>query len=354
MSQDAHAPVHTFSRVPVTSRLDGSELTIPVHEFRGNEPGPTLTVISALHGSEWFTTLMLHQFAEMLPASELRGTVILIPVANPMSLEHEVRMTPDRSDEPDLNRVWPGGSTWMAEQIASAITESVLSRTDYLIDFHGGPWGSALFANCYPADVPDANVLRKSLELAVAFGYPIVRGLHVMGSFPGPRSIEGYASGLKGIPSLAPNLGGLGFAAETEQQWVSEGVQGLVNIARYLGMLEGDPTLSDRYFHFVTRGHRVVPSVGGIIEPELGTDSIGEEVSAGTVLGRVRSPYSFEIIETLKAPVDGILFAAARQYAARPGDWAYFVADTNAAQSEWIDDFQGVSEVVDRILRAST
>ena len=123
--------------------------------------------------------------------SALRGRVIGVPVANPIALEHFTRMTPDESDEPDLNRVWPGGKTWITEQIAAALDREVLAGTNYLMDFHPGPWGAALATIGYGADLPDEKVRRESLEMAIAFGHPSVRALKMMAAFPGPRSIAG-------------------------------------------------------------------------------------------------------------------------------------------------------------------
>lgn len=341
-----------MKHVPVTTRLDGSELRIPVHEVKGTHDGPTLTLISSQHGAEWFSIEIVRRVIAELDPGALRGRVIGVPVANPVALEHLTRMTPDESDEPDLNRVWPGGPTWLTEQIASALDQHVLAETNYLMDFHPGPWGASMATIGYGADLPDEQVRRSSLEMAIAFGHPSVRALKMMGAFPGPRSIAGYAGSVRKIPNIGPCLGGLGFAPEIERGWLEQSVQGVQNVMRHLGMLDGEPAgLPSRYFHFGPRGHRVVPSRGGYLRAGHGPDALMTEVTNGTVLGTVTSPYTFEHLEDLVAPVDGVLFGVPRDYMVRPGDWAYFVADSTHAGSAWIDHAGSVSATADSIDR---
>ena len=338
--------------IAVTTRLDGSELRIPVHEVKGTRDGPTLTLVSTQHGAEWFSVEIVRRvIAELTPAA-LRGRVLGIPVANPVALEHFTRMTPDESDEPDLNRVWPGGTTWITEQIASALDKEVLASTDYLMDFHPGPWGAALATIGYGADLPDEKVRRESLEMALAFGHPSIRALKMMGAFPGPRSIAGYAGSVRKIPNIGPCLGGLGFAPDVERGWVDQQVRGIQNVMRHFGMLDGEPEgLPARYFHFASRGHRVVPSKGGFLRAGHGPEALMTEVAKGTVLGTVESPYTFERLEDLVAPVDGVLFGVGRDYMVRPGDWAYFVAESAHPGTAWVKRMASVRETADAIDR---
>src|SRR5688572_15182572 len=342
----------TVRMVSVTTRLDGSELRIPVHEVTGKRDGPTFTLVSTQHGAEWFSVEIVRRVLNDLTPAALRGRVVGIPVANPIALEHFTRMTPDESDEPDLNRVWPGGVTWVTEQIAAALDKGVLAGTDYLMDFHPGPWGAALATIGYGADLPDEKVRRASLEMALAFGHPSVRALKMMGAFPGPRSIAGYAGSARKIANIGPCLGGLGFGPQAEREWLDQQVRGVQNVLKHFGMLDGEPAGPPRkYFHFGSRGQRIVPSKGGYLRAGHGPDALMTEVSKGTVLGTVESPYTFERLEDLIAPEDGVLFGVARDYMVRPGDWAYFVAESNHPDSAWVDLAGSVKETANSIER---
>lgn len=346
--RDAIRSAHEVIQLRVTTRLDGADLVVPVHRIRGG-PGPCLGLISALHGSEWSSIEIIRRVVRALRDVQLAGTVLAVPVANPVAFERLTRMTPDESDEPDLNRVWPGGTTWTSEQIAMTLDREVLQQCSHLIDFHTGPWGSSLTAVGYGLDLPDRTVVRTSLEMAVAFGYPAVRALRIMSAFPGPRSIGGYAGAVLGMPNIGPNLGGAGFAPEVEDGWLESNVRGVLNVMSYLGMLEGRPKLPPRFFHFESRGHRVVPRHAGLLEPKVGPDALLGTVEKGQLLGRVISPYTFDVLEDLIAPVSGVLFGVARPYPVRPGDWAFFVADGVDTASRWIDARATVTETADAI-----
>jgi len=69
--------------IAVTTRLDGSELRIPVHEVKGTRDGPTLTLVSTQHGAEWFSVEIVRRVIAGLTPAALRGRVVGIPVANP-------------------------------------------------------------------------------------------------------------------------------------------------------------------------------------------------------------------------------------------------------------------------------
>jgi predicted deacylase len=342
----------TRSTVSVTTRLDGSELRIPIHVVNGERDGPTLTLVSTQHGAEWYSIEIVRRVITEVVPSKLHGRVIGVPVANPIALEHFTRMTPDESDEPDLNRVWPGGTTWITEQIAAALDKEVLASTDYLMDFHPGPWGTALATIGYGADLPDEKVRRESLEMAIAFGHPSVRALKMMGAFPGPRSIAGYAGSVRKIANIGPCLGGLGFGPHAEREWLDQQVRGVQNVLVHFGMLDGEPTgLPRKYFHFGSRGRRVVPSKGGYLRAGHGPEALMTEVAKGTVLGTVESPYTFERLEELTAPADGVLFGVARDYMVRPGDWAYFIAESKDPDSAWFDLTGSVKDTATSIER---
>ncbi len=327
----------SFAWLDVTTRLDGTTLRIPIHTIVGAKPGPTLTLTGGLHGSEWLIVDVLQRLLVELDPQALCGKLLVIPVANPEAFAQLTRNTPDESDEPDLNRVFPGGDTWETVQIAREITKHVLSQTNYLIDFHMGIWGSCMGEVGFGNDVPDAQVRDKALAMAHAYGYPFIRKLNSVTAFPGPRSITAYAAAKLGIPSIGASIGGTGFAPELEEKWVQINLTGIRGVMMHLGMLAGTPQLPARYLTMAGRGHRVVPTVGGYLQPAIPADSLMQEVQKGQILGRVVSPYTFRELEVLRSPVRGALFGTARPYPVWPGDWAYFVADLDDPQTEWID-----------------
>jgi predicted deacylase len=324
-NQSVEAGARRCVRLPVTIDLNGAEIAVYVHIVHGQEAGPVLTVLSTLHGSEFLSIEIMRRFLASLEPRTMRGTIVGVPVGNPVALAQGTRNTPDESDTPDLNRSFPGSQyTWITQQLASVISQHVLSRTDYLVDMHLGLWGASMSVVGYGTNFSEPRVNATSEELALSFGYPLVRKMKVVSHFPGPGSSCGYAGEILGVPNIVVEIGGAGFGDELEEFWISEVMAGLTSVARHVGILPGQPrSLDDPYVFDVA--HRINPSVGGYLLPEVTADALTKPVVAGTVLGRVVSPYTFDELEVLTAPVDGRLFMVARPYPVRPGYWAFMI-----------------------------
>jgi predicted deacylase len=331
--QQIKAGTKQVVRLRVTQDLDGGEVAIWVHVIHGAQPGPTLGLFGLQHGDEWITLELMRQSVAQLDPTVIAGTVLMVPVCNPVALGTGQRNTQPESDGPDFNRVWPGVHTWLAESMVKAIDREVVQRCNAVIDFHLGPWGSCFGEVFYGIDYPDQDVVRRCREMGVAFGYPSLGCGKVVEVFPGPRSLMGYAGAKLGIPALGVEIGGAGFSVEQERGWWADAVRGIKNTMRHLGMLDQPLEKPDRILTY-TRTVRVNPTVGGLLVPEREPDQLLREVKREEVLGRIISPYTFEELERLEAPCDGCLVYLARSYPVRPGHWAFGLADADGA--EWI------------------
>ena len=323
-------------RIPVTTGLDGSPLSHAIHVVAGAQPGPTLALTSVLHGDEWQTVEMVRRVVEGLQPEELSGTVIAVPVANPAALAGRERNTRGAPDAPDLNRVFPGGDGWFTQLMAQPLAEKVLARADYLIDLHGRGWGSNAEQIHVYSDHPDPEVTAKGLEMARAYGIDLLHVASIAGDMPGPRNCWGYAMSVLGVPSIMVEIGGLGYGREIEEVWINRGVQGIHNVMILLGMLSGTMVRSDRVLEFPTI-LRVATTVGGYFEPAVDPQPLYREVTKGQIVGRVISPYTFEVLETLVSPVHGLVFLLSRANMVHPGEWGFAVLDFDDPETRWVD-----------------
>lgn len=322
--------------VPVLTDLDGCEIALTLHAVVGREPGPTLAMHTALHGSEWQPVEVARQVVEGLDPAQLRGAFLALPVGNPIALSSRTRNLRDESDSPDLNRSFGGEQTWIADQLGRAIAEHLLAHADALIDFHCGLWGAAMHSVTVAKDFSNPEVGRRSFEMARAFGVPFIRRADLATKFPGPKSSVGYAGQVLGIPSVVAEVGGSGFDPQTEARWLQTNVRGVRGVLQGLGILSGAPPVPERLLLF-ERVMRVNPTKGGMVEPIfLAEDMMVREVGAGELLGRIWSPYTLEVIEDLRAPFRGLIAMAPRPYPVRPGDWAYLMVDLNDPATRWI------------------
>jgi hypothetical protein len=113
------------------------ELRLPLHEITGAQPGPTLGITAGIHGDEYLPLETVRQFVTALNPAQLSGTILAIPVVNPLAIEAQTRNTP--IDMNNLNRVFPGDPHgWLTEQLAAVVSEQFLPRLQYLVDLHAG------------------------------------------------------------------------------------------------------------------------------------------------------------------------------------------------------------------------
>jgi predicted deacylase len=324
--------------VPVVRDLDDSEIGLTINVIAGARPGPTLAVVNVLHGGEWFAAETGLGVIETSDPADMSGNLLVVPVANPLAFATGTRNIVDESDSPDLNRSFGGTQAWLADQLAQAITTHVLSNADAVIDYHNGVEGAAMGSVTCGRDFSDRSISEQSLALAKAYGGGHVRWSDVVTKFPGPKSMVGYAGEVVGIPGMISEIGGCGFDPELEAEWIEQNLQGVRGVMQHMGILEGDAVRPDKtlVYSSVTR---VNPTTSGMLEPLFpAAEVMAREVEAGELLGRVWSPYTFEVVEELRSPARGLVDMVAQTYPVRPGDWAYLVVDLDHEETRWVDD----------------
>jgi predicted deacylase len=317
--------------IKVTRDLTG-DINIYGHVVAGKEDGPTLMLLSMLHGEEWFSAVIFKELLNRIDPLKLKGNVIAIPVSNPTAFLTGSRCVLDNSDEPDGNRSFGSKFQWITSQMTNALEENFIKISDYLVDYHIGSWGSTMADAMFCEGYSDSKLTEVSKYMALAFCNPV---LHVMSVADGPRTSMGF-SGLKyGIPGIVAELGGLGFGMKQERQWLEENVAGTLNIMKYLKMIEGEPKFLDKYF--MTGDYwRLSPTKGGYLEPTVGLERQFTEVQKGELLARVISPTTLEVIEELRSPGRGLIFYTCRSSMIRPGGWGFGIANMENDKSFWI------------------
>ena len=111
----------TYTAVPVAMLATGAEVRVPIHEMRGLAgDGPTLGLTACLHGDEQVGTEILYGVMTALDPAQLRGRLLVVPVANPLAYAEVTRHTP--LDMHNLNRVVPGGGEgFFTHQLAEVL-----------------------------------------------------------------------------------------------------------------------------------------------------------------------------------------------------------------------------------------
>jgi predicted deacylase len=292
-----------FTRIEVTTMLNGAVLAVPLHVVTGGCAGPTFGIVTNTHGDEFLPTIAIRRFIDELDTGKLKGQLVIISVANPMATAAFGRQTPEQHGRTDLHEVYPGnprGNT--TQMIAAAIAENVLHHVDALIDFHSGGSGGRLQARVdYNARTPD-DLKRKNLALARAFGAPFVHENEFAGS-------AAHYLNSRGIPAVNPEVGGAWLGPEHTRHYIGTMIEGLAGMMRHLGMLDG-AAKPPRQLQFDLKARREIrpKNSGYLVSHFEQPEELGKLVESGTLLGEVVDIYSYRVLEELVAPFDGYLF----------------------------------------------
>jgi predicted deacylase len=284
-----------------------SATRIPVTVARGRERGPTLALIAGTHGSEVAPIIGLQRVRGELDPSRLRGTVIMVHVANlPSFLGRTVYYSP--IDRKNLNRVYPGRADGtVSERIAHAITREVIARADFVVDMHAGDGNESLRPYTYwmPLGL-DRRVDSLAREMALAWGHD-----HIVVDTSRSRDSTAsvYTSNTamtRGRPAITTETGYLGSVPE---EMVQRNVTGVFRLLRWLRMWPGESELV-RNPVWLARTEVLRSPSTGIWYPLV---ERGHTVQRGTVLGyltdwfgenrvEIRSPFAGAVLYVVATP----------------------------------------------------
>ena len=277
-----------------------SATRIPISIVRGSQPGPTLALIAGTHGSEVAPIVALQRVRAALDPAALRGTVLIVHVANmPSFLGRTVYYSP--VDGKNLNRVYPGRADGtVSERIAFAITRDIIERADYLVDVHAGDGNESLRPYSYWSPLGlDARADSIAREMALAWGSD-----HIVIDTVRPRNRAASVytqntAQIRGKPALTTEAGYLGVAAE---DMVQRNVDGAFRLLRYLRMLPGDVELVRQPLYFERT--EVLRSPGtGVWHAKV---ERGQSVQKGTLIGVLTDFFGAPQAE-IRAPFGGIM-----------------------------------------------
>ncbi|TNE41079.1 MAG: deacylase [Alphaproteobacteria bacterium] len=145
-------------------------IPIPIASLKNGE-GPTVLLMAGNHGDEYEGQVILSSLIRELPVEQVRGQLLILPMANFPAAEAGLRTSP--LDQGNLNRSFPGVDTGTpTQQIAHYIEHTLLRRADFMFDLHSG--GSSLF---YTPTVlfsltPDDPYLEIKQKIGEAFALP--------------------------------------------------------------------------------------------------------------------------------------------------------------------------------------
>ena len=293
-------------RLPATYLASGQEVGVPVSVISGAEQGPVLVVTGATHGTEITGTRTLLRLLQLLDPASVRGTLIAVPVTNPLAFDRSSYGSPEDGIHMGQACYWPAHSEGTATQRIGAALRPLLDVATHYIDLHNNrepalPMSMEFSETCLTGDVR-----RIQQEMAQAFGLTSVRMIEPnddtarrVGSMDGQPAAAASAHGVPGL--MVELLDREGYRGE------DVGIIGVKNVMSYLGMLD-EPAVEqpvevlDGSFTF----HGILQaSKAGVIFP---LNSPGTLLNAGDPVAEILNMQGIAV-EVVHMPVDGFIWA---------------------------------------------
>ena len=272
---------------------------VPVISLKGGD-GPVVLIAGGTHGDEFEGPAAIMRLAERLDPTVLTGHVILMPALNAPALFGTSRVSP--LDGANLNRAFPGDADGgPTEMIADYVESVLLPRCDAAIDLHSGGKASFFAPSALATRTADPDLRLANLELADAFGLPLIWELGVNND---NRSLNSAAE-RAGIPMIAAELGGGGGL----DPGITDATEaGLLRCLGHLGVLGARPDpIETRRVEIASSLHSVYAPGEGIFDRRI---SAGQDVAKGDLSGQfhfVSEPERNTV--DLRFPVDGFVLA---------------------------------------------
>jgi len=183
-------------------------------------------------------------------------------------------------------------------------SNTLAREADALIDSHGGDLTEDINRFVIIGRTDDEGLHKRMIEMASCYDAHYIRASELRGS-------TGEALSKYGIPCLTPESG---TPYPVREEEVAFHYDGIVNVMKLLGMLEGEP--ETRELPVNPAQERLYAERGGIWRQRV---EAGQRVKEGDVLREVVDLFG-ETLQTLVAPFDGVANNSRTSHMANTGD----------------------------------
>ena len=280
-SADAAPGEIDTGRLQVGETRDGSPVGLPVAVINGAREGQTLYMQAASDGDELNGVGVIRRVVPELDPREIAGTILVVGIVN----YHAFQVAEHRNpiDDTKMNRAYPGDPNGTSSERIAAATFEAATRADLILDLHQGST-SRMIDEVRVRCGRHHRLHSECLKLAKVFdcGYVLDQ--------KGPDGQLARAGPDEGIPTIDPELGGaIGWDAES----IEKGVDGVFNVLREYGFLDGESDYGPQTR--ATGFDQYGAPAGGLVDFRK---DLGQRVSAGDTLYDVTDPFG-----TLRARV---------------------------------------------------
>jgi len=283
-----------IGRLSVGETRSGTSVDLPVAVINGADPGKRLYMQAVSDGDELNGLGVIRRVVPQLDPAELSGSILVVGIVNYFGFQVAEHRNP--VDDRKLNRTFPGDETGSSsERITAAVFEAARTA-DLILDLHQGST-SRMIDEVRVRCGRRHSMHSECLRLAKVFdcGYVLDQ--------KGPDGQLARVGPDEGIPTIDPELGGaVGFSESSIQR----GVDGVFNVLREYGFLDG-PTDLNRQIR-AKRFDQYGSPVGGIVDYHV---ELGTRVSTGQTLFTVTDAFG-QTKASISADNNGIFWRSRR------------------------------------------
>ena len=294
--------------------------TIPLTILTGPKQGPTLLVLSGIHGSEYAPIVASQRLAQTVSPADLSGSVILVHIANmPAYLGRSIYISP--SDQKNLNRIFPGRANGtLSDRIAFMLSDKIYPLADAVLDMHSGDGNEDLRPMWvgYYAKAGNPDVIAASKAMAHAFGFAHIVEFQWELTDPALAIWAGSAAVARGIPSIDVEAGGMNVINKDAVVAIQNGV---LRIMAHMGIksTEFPPTGQQ---HLIRERSWISAPQDGSWVPLV---DAGQTVKQNDLIGYLTDWHGRKVFEA-RAPHSGLLLLTLTAPPTKEGETVAIIA----------------------------
>ena len=271
-----------YFTVPAGELAHKAVVQLPVIVVAGKKEGPVLWINGTVHGDELNGSYAAWELSGEIDPEQLSGTLVVTPICNPIACECRNKIS--AIDNMDMDTAFPGDPEgMMTQRIAYMIYREIKANAGAVISFH--TMATPYRANPYsvrkiiPGVSDSVNEVSEGMQRA--FGVVTNCVVDLRGD---TNELPGVTSGAlditcmkDGIPAF---MGEMGQGGKVETEYVEAAKKGILNVMRYLKMLDGPVEKPGRQV-LITKRRFLRSDKGGMIRMNVKS---GDEVKAGESL----------------------------------------------------------------------
>ena len=297
-------------------RIPGETIEIPYLKIKGKKGDQRCIIAGGMHGDEVNGIALVQRFLEYCKKKDienhLRGELIIFPILNESGFKNHQRNV--AYDNKDLNRCFNKKGKTASIKIANALEKQFFSKCDIAIDCHDSGKRNILIPHTRVHGYEKRTCAECTKEMAKAFGSKLI--IERDGK-RGMLAVEMMKQ--HGIPVLTIEIGG---ALKVADKFLDKGLEGIINVLKYVRMLPGNPKIPQKQYYLRDR-YGVLAKDSGLIRFKK---KLGQRVHRGDFIGDIYVPTKAKSYNLI-SPVCGLLFSLQHSDQIATGEIMYSILE---------------------------